>query len=264
MSKFRFFYTIFGALVGLACIPLILIDPVNSTVYLFIGGVSGALMFYFWAIEKRKMNQVVMIYVNDCDPLRYLEEYENLIRTYVSTSTSRVINQIGKALLLMEAGEIDSAKSILDALVDDEPGFNNSLKFLYYKAWIFYFDETNNLEKMEVLYNQAQKLLSSIPLKLKPIIDSNFKYIQARYFVKAGIYLDSAESIYGEAFKGRYPYLTVLNSIYYLGVIALKQGKKEIAMERFSAIIKSGKSNLAIFNKSHEMIKKIGDEQTPN
>jgi len=117
---------------------------------------------------------------------------------------------------------------------------------------------------MEVLYNQAQKLLSSIPPKLKPIIESNFKYIQARYFVKAGIYLDSAESIYGEAFRGRYPYLTVLNSIYYLGVIAVKQGKKEIALERFNAIIKSGKSKLAIFNKSQEMIKKIGDEQTPD
>jgi hypothetical protein len=47
-------------------------------------------------------------------------------------------------------------------------------------------------------------------------------------------------------------------------VIALKQGKKEIALERFNAIIKSGKSKLSIFNKSQEMIKKIGDEQTPN
>ena len=238
---------------------MLILDPENWLVYIIFLVVIFYCNYRIRKTERNKVLAITMIYLHECNPERYLYEIEKYQKTLIKTRRRRKIDKISKALILMDIGKLQDAKKILNEMIENEPKMSPFVKFWYFKAWIYYLEEYRAVDKIEVLMKELFEIVTTAPLRYKVQLQDNYQLILSRYYVNAGIYLDKAEASFSEVFTGKYPKLVILVSFYYLGLIALKQGRLDLALERFDFVVKNG-PKLYISDKSISLINKINQQ----
>lgn len=256
MSKFRFVFSIFTLIICLGFFPISVYLPRIADYYFFF---MLAVFYYNYTLKKKdriKLHKISSIYFNDCNPRLYLSEIEKYNKKIIRSKKGKILHQISKSLIYLDLGDLSACHEILLSLVNQEETFTIVIKFWYYKAWIYYYDEIDQPGRMKILLQELEKLAQTAPAKYQKQLKLNFRQVQARYYVKVGIYLDTAEAIYSEIFKGRYPRLTVVLNLYYLGVIAYKQARYDLAVERLNSVVKNG-NQLYVVEKAKQLIEEI-------
>ena len=240
MRKFNFIFWLFTLLISIFSLPLFIFDDrFHLTYYFLIVIVLFGVNIFLKRADKALIKSINQIYIFECDPLKYFHKYQAYLKKCFVSKNALIMLKNTEALVNLDAGNITHAKTILDTLVDQEPTFNNLTKFWYYKAWIHYLEEQNEIKKMEVLINKQKELLNFLPPSVRPQFEANYNSLVARYYVKNGIYLDNAEMFYSDILRGNYPKINIVTSVFYLGVISFKQGKYELAAERFRSVKRS-------------------------
>lgn len=263
MSKLKFILLIIDAVYVIFVLPLAILGYINFSIFVIIAIIFVIVNFSVNRYEKIKLVKISKIYLDECDPLRYIEEYKKLLSRSILTKNAKVLNDITIALANISYGDIEEAKKTLDGLVESEPKFDSVLRFWYYKAWIYYFEETNEVDRIKTLILQSKQLVDRCPGKYKAQLISNYNQIIARYYVSANIHLNLAEQEFNKIFKANFPKFNVVVNVYYLGVIAYLQKNYIRALEYFNSVAKNG-NRLAVVNKSKNYIKKIEDIQNQN
>jgi hypothetical protein len=241
MYKLRFIFHLFSLILSIGFLILIILDEVWFEVYLTIIVINFILNIYFRKAEKKKLMEITFIYINELEPLKYLEEYQKFNKKRFLSRNTKIMDKISTALVLIDAGQINKSYETLFELVDEEEKFNPFIRFWYYKAWIHYFDEVDDLSRMRFLAEQSKFLIQDISPKYRSQILANFELMRARCFIKEGIFLKAAENKYNEVLRGRFPRLTVVNSVYLLGVIAYKKQDYDLSKKRLISVIQNGK-----------------------
>lgn len=213
-------------------------------------------------IELAKENRVKNIYFQKCQPHKYLVEHQELISGYVLSKKQIIKDQLFNIIVYLSEGNLSEAKIILDELSIKTSKLTNVELYWLMVGWINYFDEIDDLERMEIFFNKLKSLIADLPHYFKVKTENNFLKLQARFFIKNGIYLDNAETTFNDSLKSRRYFINVLNAIYYLGLIAFKQNKKEVALERLNFIVQTKLKELAIYHKALEIVEQISNEPT--
>jgi hypothetical protein len=206
--------------------------------------------------EKQKYARLTAIYVSECDPERYLLEYEKYRKSLLFPKRKIPMATISKALVYVDLGDFDTARNLLLGLADEEAKMSDFVRFWYYKAWIYCYDETKETARMKVLIDQQKIIIERIKSRYQMQLLANYQLIVARYYLRAGIYLENAETIYHQVLNGPYPKLTYVLCEFRLGEIAFLKNQYETAQERFHAVIRNG-NKLYVTKKAHEFLDKI-------
>lgn len=259
MSKLRLIVLIIASIYVVFVLPLVILEIIQSSVYILIGIILFAIYYFTLRLEKVNLLRISKIYLNECDPLKYITEYKKYLSNFIQAKTNKYLNEITISLAYLSLGELGEAKNILDDLVEFEPNFSPPLRFWYYKAWIYYFEETKELERIKTLINQVKELIDISPLKFKTQLISNYNQIIARYYILANIHLNLAEQEFSKIFRANFPKFNVVVNVYYLGLIAYKQTDYKRALEYFRSVAKNG-NKLSVVKKANEYIEKINEE----
>jgi len=259
MSKLRLTLLIITFFSIISLNILIFLEPTNWLAYIIFLILIIYCNIRLKKIERERLFKITMIYLNDCNPERYLVEIENYQKKLVKTRLRRLIDKISNALILMDIGKLQDSHDILNSIIPYEAKLSPFVKFWYYKAWIYYLEEIKCIDKIEVLMAELYEIANTAPRRYKMQLQDNYQLVLSRYYVLAGIYLDKAEESFAEVFTGTYPKLVVIISHYYLGLIALKQGRYNLALERFDYVVNNG-PKLYISSKSINLIKQINNQ----
>jgi len=259
MSKVRFGFVILIIIDALVLIPLALINLLNYYMLFIITVIIVSGYFITRNNEKKRLIEISKIFLDKCDPERYVFEYQKFINTLISRERNRVLYKITLVLGYLTYGNLEEAKKILDELIDEEPKLELINRFWYYKTWIYYFEETKNYAKCEILLKEVQKLVSISPIKYKMQLILNYNQMLARFYVANKINLDKAENEFSKVFKTRLPKLNIVTNVYYLGVIAYLKNDYTKAIEYFNSVIKNG-NKLAVVEKAKNYLNIIERE----
>ncbi len=256
--KWRLFYLILSSILLLTLAYFVIKERFSYDIFFLLIVFFLFLHFFFQRFEKKKTLKIHMIYLQDLNPLAYLEEYQKFNKKRFLSKAAKSINKINSALVLLTADKIEKAHQILIGLVDQEPKFGSYLRFWYYTAWINYYDEVDDLTRMKFLLEQNKAILKEIPPKYRQKLVENFEFFKAKCFVKEGIFLDTAENYFYDILRTNLPKLTILNCVYQLGVIAYKNGKYELSKRRFQSVVMNGK-DLNEAKKAKTFLEKIDE-----
>jgi tetratricopeptide (TPR) repeat protein len=258
MTKWRFAYLFCSLIISVALLIVILFfyDDYLFDLYFGILLINLIIIFWFRRLERKKLFEMTMIYLNELDPLRYLEAYEKYNRQRLRSKNAKLMDEITKAQILLDAGKIPETREVLESLIDREPQFSAFVRFWYYKNWINYFDEVDDPARMKFLLNQLSESIETLPQKYRWQMLANLHIIEARYYVHEGIFLDTAEERYSEILKGNSPRLMMMHCVYQMGVIAYKTGRFDIAKSRLQSVVKNG-NQLHIVTKAEELLNKM-------
>lgn len=224
--------------------------------------VSLFIIFYLRIIEIARLVRLHNIYFHKCQPKQFLEEQRKMKEEFLFDQHQKLKYDFLQAMTLIDAGLLNEAKDRLNILNGKIYQLQASDLFGLLTIWVYYFDECNNLELMEIYINKIRTLIIDFPSSLKSKAEHNFRFLQARFFVRSNIYIDSAESIFNDIFKGKHQMLNVIKSMYFLGLIALHQNKPEVALERLNFIIHTKKEQLLIYHKSLKIVEDIKGSKT--
>ena len=262
MSKIRLFYTLISLIIILFCFLMIIIDSINYSLYLIISLTGLFLIFYMRIIELAKLTRVKHLHFTKCQPRKYLEEHQTLMSSFWLTKKQSKSTKLFNVSVLLSFGEVYQAKQILDELSIKISKLSNVELYWLLVGWFNYFEEINDLVKMEIFFLKICDLNYILPHGFKQRTENNFIKMQARYFIHNGIYLDNAETIFNDSLKNRRYFINVLNSLYYLGLTAYKQNKKEVALERLNFVVQTKLSELSIYQRAKTLVEQISNEPT--
>ena len=189
ISKTRLILQILNGLNFIFVIPLVFLDYVDSFVFLIIAIIIAVPSLILKRYDKQKFILIAKIYLDECDPEKYLIEYKKFLKRMVVSNNQKILTESTLALAHLSIKKISESKRILDSLVQYEPRFSPYIRFWYYKSWIIYFEETNEIERMRVLIQQSKTIIDNSPLKYKPQLISNYNQLISRYYVKNNIHL---------------------------------------------------------------------------
>ncbi|OPZ33235.1 MAG: hypothetical protein BWY97_00707 [Tenericutes bacterium ADurb.BinA124] len=241
---------------------MIIIDYVNFSLYLIISLSGIFLIFYMRVIELAKINRVKNIYFQKCYPQKFLTEHDELMNGFILSQKQIHKNQLFKITVYLNLGNVNQAKQILDALTVKTAQLSIAELYWLLIGWFNYFEEIDDLEKMEIFFEKIKMLNNELPQTFKQKTLNNYLKIQARYFIKSGIYLDNAETVFIDSLKNRKYFINVIDALYYLGIVAFKQNKKELALERLNFVVQSQLKELSIYHKSLDLVELISNEPT--
>ncbi|MDD3999695.1 MAG: hypothetical protein PHX62_02210 [Bacilli bacterium] len=256
MHKLRYLFFIISFIIATTLFVLIAFDYILFEVYFGIIIIVLILNFYFKRIETRKLFELTLIYINELEPLKYLEESTKYNKKRFLSKSAKRMDKITSALVLLDGAKIEEAHQVLLELVDIEEKMTPFIRFWYYKAWIHYYDEVDDILRMKFLADQNKTLITYIPQKFSAQILANYELLRARCFVKEGVFLDTAETYYTQVLSGRFPKLTVINCVYQLGLIAYKNNNFNLAKKRLQSVVTNGK-NLNAALKARQLLDKI-------
>lgn len=256
INIWRLLFLILGTLVLFVLLFFELQDMIDFEIFLTYSIIYIFLNYWFYKSEKNKIMKLYLIYINDLEPEKYLQEFQKYNKHRLRNKTSRIIDQIYFAIVLIDACKVQEAHQILMNYVDEEPKFSAFLRFWYYNAWINYFDEVDDLPRMKVLALQIKNLINCFPPNQRQKLFANYEMVKARILVKEGIFLDIAEKFFTQLLRGRFPKITIINCVYQLGLIAYKKGDYELSKKRLLAVTENGK-NLNIVKKANVLLEKI-------
>lgn len=259
MSRIRFIFLIFNFMYIIFIFPLTLLDYFSLDLSFTIGLVLIIAFYVLKRIDRNKFIKVTKVYLDECDPEKYIYEFKKLMKHIILPSKAKYLNDITIAMAYYSLGKIEEARKSLEKLVDVEPKFPPVIRFWYYKAWLYYFLETKEIEKIKTLLEQSRLIIDNVPTKFKSQLSSNYNNLTARYYVLANIHLNLAEQEFSKIYKMNLPKLHVVSNVYYLGVIAYKQNDFRRALECFKSVEKNG-NKLIFVQKALFYINKINEE----
>ena len=261
MNKWRYFSLILTIPLTIVLMVLALIsEPIWTDLYFVFLVIIFILHFWLSKKEKKKKNEITMVYIENLQPLRYLELFEDFNKTQVISKNIKLMNQITKCQVLLDAGKFQECRNILESLVEEEGKFSPFVRFLYYKNWIHYFGETNDIPRMKFLLDQCYDLLEKIPLKFRQQLAITYKIMEANYFIKEGIFLETAESRYQQIMQTRLPRVAVIQAIFQLAIIDIKSRRLEQAKTRLTSVIKNGRE-LHLVQKAKKILDEIVEKE---
>lgn len=263
VSKIRFGISILLFSFIIFIFPLEILRLIDDVIFFLIAITLLASFYFVKYFEKRKLIAISKIYLDTCDPVKYVEEYQKYLKQIVTKEKYKYLHSITIALAHISAGKIIEAKQTLDELVEKEPHFDSIIRFWYYKAWIYYFEETKEIAKFKVLMHELKKLVDQCPYKFREQLLSNYNNIVARYYVLNNIHLDIAYKEFSKVFFGRYPKLNAVINVYYLGVIAYLENNYNEAKEYFNSVIRNG-NKLEVVNKAKKYLSLINEDINSN
>lgn len=254
--KWRLFYVIFSSILLLTLIYFVIKEQIDYNIFFIIIVFSIFLHVYFQKYERKKALKIHLIYLHDLNPLVYLEEYQKFNKKRFLSKSAKLISKINCAIVLLTAGKLEKSHQVLLELVDLEPKFGPYLRFWYYTAWINYYDEVDDLQRMKFLLEQNKIILKEIPAKYRQKLVENYEFFRAKCLVKEGVFLDTAENFFLGILRGNLPKLTILNCIYQLGLIAYKNRQYDLSKRRLLSVVTNGK-DLNEAKKAKTILEKI-------
>ena len=258
MRKGRFWYFVISFMIGIFGFVFTFIKPTVYNIYIYI--VIALLWVPNFTLRNSERNQLIRIignYTNNCDSKAYYDEIQAFYKTLYLTKRAKKLNNIILAMIKCDMGEIDEAEELLKSVCDIIEKTNKFNKYNYYRAWCNIYYERGEANHYQVLLEEMRKIIDSEKRSvLKSQMSMNFHYIEAKYFILNGIYLDKARSLYEDTLNGEAANIMRLSSNYYLGVIASKENNREKAIEYFKKVAFSGR-NLNMVTKATKYVEAL-------
>ena len=258
MRKGRFWYTIISFLLAIGLLVFSILS--NTPYYIYIYIIIALLLvpnFTFRNAEKNQLIRIIGNYTVNCDAGVFYEELKSFYDSLYLTKKARKVNNIMLAMILVDMGKIDEARSMLEELSDIVDKLNHFNRYNYYRAWCNVYYEKGEAKHYMVLLDQMRIIVDNEkPSMVKDQMAMNFRYIEAKYFIMNGIYLDKARSIYEETLNNSTPLIMKLSANYYLGVISSKENQREKAIDYFKKVAFSGRK-INLVNKATKYVEAL-------
>ena len=111
MNKWRYFSLILTIPLTIVLMVLALIsEPIWTDLYFVFLVIIFILHFWLSKKEKKKKNEITMVYIENLQPLRYLELFEDFNKSQVISKNIKLMNQITKCQVLLDAGNFKSVE----------------------------------------------------------------------------------------------------------------------------------------------------------
>src|SRR5690554_3749311 len=113
MSKLRLIMLIVSFFTLISLSILIIFDPEKWLAYFLFSVIILFCNFRIKRIERDRLLAITMIYLNECNPDRYLCEIGKYQKSLIKTRNGRLLNLISKAMILLDGGRVEETEEIL-------------------------------------------------------------------------------------------------------------------------------------------------------
>lgn len=243
MKKISTLYLAISSGIAIAMLIFTLLAPYNYITNIFFICIPIILIpnYFIRRHIKASFKEMESIYINECDPQRYLEAFEKSDKYNISTTMSRYFHKIRKADFLCECLKFKEARVILDELLEVESQMNNALLSYYYKVWISYFIEFGHFDRVQVLLEQMQQLpQTSTNDTMHMFCNSMYFSCLAKYNVLTKRDLDNTEKYFASLVNSNAGKAYIVSGMYYLSLIAIEKGEIEKAKRRSKYVYEHG------------------------
>lgn len=240
MSVVRFLYNIIVILLLIFLGIAYKIELFEVDIFVIVGPLL--VLIYFIILRKEKINnfKASKLYFQDCDPEAFIEEFIKLSTKRLYSKNTKIRNKINLIHVYLSNGDLKSARIYLESLVEDEPKYSPVIKFSYYLAWSYYFEQKGEIEQLKTLIGQLEQLIIASQPKHKRFQAMHLKIITTRLYILENIHLDIAEKDILEILNNPLLKINIVVNVYYLGVIAYKQKRFDQATEYFDSVVLNG------------------------
>lgn len=258
MRKGRFWFLLITDILSILLIVFTIIYHTRYDIYLYI--IAGMMLIPNFTMRNTERSQLVLIigeYAMNADAFKYYDDMVAFYKTLYLTKKARKMNNIILAMIKIDMGEIDEALKMLTELesIIDKANFFN--KYNYYRAWCSIYYEKGQANHYKILLEELKKIIEAAKQPtLRDQMITNYRYIEAKYFIMNGIYLDKARTLYEDTLSNDSTTIMRLVSNYYLGVIYAKENNISKSIEYFKKVAFSDKK-LHIVNKAIKYIEAL-------
>lgn len=172
----------------------------------------------------------------DCDPMKYLEVLEKLMKTSKTNIKINLVYGINQSAGLMSAGEFIKAKEVLLMFEDAYRMSKNKIfAFIFHNNLMMCLYQLGEISEAEKLYDSVFATYSTNNKKIKQALEM----IQTERLFHLGYFVESKERFHQQLSwkqnkRGR------LDAIYRLAQIAEKSGDIEQAVVHYSEVAEKG------------------------
>lgn len=266
MRKFSTIYWAISSGITIALIIFSFMTPneILSNVFILTVPIVMIPNFFIRNHTQKSLRELESIYINECDPFRYLELMEKNNKKNIQTRMSRYFYKIRRADFLCECGDFKEARRLLDELLESEEEFNNAILAYYYKVWISYFIEFGNFDRVEILLEQMQQLSVGLTNRTM-IMFTNSMYFSclSKYNVYTKRDLLNTEKYFANLVNSNAGKAYVVSGMYYLALIALHNGEIDKAKRRSKYVYENG-NKLSYARKIIKVIEHLEKIETSN
>lgn len=233
MKKGRFIYWLISMTVAIFLIVMTFIDDTYYWIYTLLIVLLLIPNFILKKKEQKEIMDQAIIYSRDGDGKKYVVMLRQINRKMIKSKNSRIFDDILYTNVYMDIGDFDKAREVLDRLVEKEETFSDFMRFFYYKSWITYLLNYDDLDKCDVLLKQLSKLIDSAPKSLKSQYILNYQLLISKYNIRKGIYLEAAKKTLKQIMYNNPTPLMEMSCSYFIGVIEVKMGRYDEAKKLF-------------------------------
>lgn len=206
--------------------------------------------------EKIDMIKISSYLSNDLDPKKYINEYVKFKKKFIFSKTSNLLNKINIISIQISPENLEYCKSELESLVEEENKFTPVIRFFYYRAWVLYFFETNDMSKAKALLDELENIIYLLKGNQRLLLYPHLQLDKIKYDVILGRNLEDAELTYNTLLNHNITRINYIYCLYNLGIIAYKKKEYDNAEEKFKIVINNG-NKLYVVNKAKKYLNKI-------
>lgn len=255
MRKGRFWYLLITSILTILIVIFTFFYSTKYDIYLYIACILAYIPnFTFRKSERDQLLAIVSEYAQNCDSNRYFNSVKDYYNSLYLSKRARRFTDITLATILIDMGDFKTAENMLIDLKDIIDKASSLNRYSYFRALSSLYYEKGEAKHYEIILNEMRKILDN---ERNPNIHnnlvSNFRHVEAKYFIMNGIYLDKARSVYEEILALNTPPVMRISANYYLGVISIKENKRDKALEYFKKVAFSDK-NLYLVTKAMKYV----------
>lgn len=190
-----------------------------------------------YAKNANELSKCILIYYNKCDPDKLYEEVEKQLET-VKIYQFKAELLVNKALCLKEMGKLKESYKVLKSIELDSCKFKY-IKVVYYLNLSDLYILMSKYDDAVICLQHAKRLAERMLIgknKYLTFIELNMKDVYVNHMGK----LDGAEEFYLKVLEKETTELMKCSIRHSLGVLYLKQGREQEALELFRYVEEKG------------------------
>lgn len=212
----------------------------------------------FGNISKKLYINICNIYIDECDPLRFVETINRKTNiNHVRQSDIYIAVKLSICLAYIDANRLDEAKKIMDHIScfsNNKNGLSN--KSLYYGVLFTYCLRTNDLAGAENIFHEMMEFKKChLYKKEESKYEMNYTNNLNKLKIKEGNY-EGLEQYYRNQYREEDPMLYKVSTQYTLGKVYINCDKINEAKKAFEYVIRNG-NKLFLVKESEKYLEKL-------
>ena len=188
------------------------------------------------AKDKKKYQQIAMLFSEKLDVEAYIEEYTKFRANLYTNDFEKSIDELSILLCKTTISHKYPIYDELMAKVEVEKEYSSVEKFLYYQAWFEYYLDQRNIGKAEYMQYQMERLYPRLPVQIKKYISKEISVNRLTLNVYLKEHIPQTETILLSLLQQKISKLSFIQTMYLLGIISYNQKDYLTANYRFSYV----------------------------